>query len=123
VSKRLERLIDYTVKVINRVGLEKYREKYSPGEDRSLLFVVMSPRGQYGFVMRGDRVEVLKELDFEPTFVVTTDEETVWAIAAGKMDLTYATATERVRWSGEYALRDYIILRTLFHELFREVFG
>jgi len=45
----------------------------------------------------------------------------VWAIAAGKMDLTYAVATERVRWAGEKALRDYVVLRQIFEELRKEV--
>jgi len=74
VSKELKELIELTVKAVNKLGLEKYKRKYSPGEDRSLLFIVTSPRGQYGFVMRGNHVEVLRDLKEEPTVMVMTDE-------------------------------------------------
>jgi len=121
VSQDLKKLINAVVDKVNEIGLEKYKAKYSPGENRSLLFVVTSPMGQYGFIMEEDEVKVLEKLKREPTVIVSMNEDTVWAIALGKMDLTYAYATERVKVSGRYALRDYIILRQLFEDLREEV--
>jgi len=122
MSSELRRLVKGVVRILNeKVNLGVYKEKYSPGEDRTLLLIISSPRGQYGFAMMSNRVVVMDELDREPTVIIKTDEKTVWAIAARKMDLGYAVATRRVTFAGEYALRDYIILRSIFEEIREEV--
>ena len=117
MSARLERFIEKAVEVVNKnVDIEEFKEKYSPGENRSMLFVVRGRSSDYGFVIDVDKIRVKGEVE-NPTVTVSCDENTFWRITLKKITLDYAVATRKLSIVGEYFLRDYLILRRLFNDL------
>jgi len=117
LSQRLKEFIDMAVTIVNRdVNLSEFKQKYSPGENRSLLFLVRGAKDEYGFVFESDRIKATSGIE-DPTVMVSTDEDTFWKIILNKTTIDYAVATRKLRIVGEYFLRDFVILRNMFYEL------
>jgi len=119
LSEKIREFIELTVDLVNKeVNVSELKAKYSPGENRTLAFMVTDGESQYGFVFEPDRIKATDEIE-KPTVIVSTDESTFWKIITKKTTLDHAVATRRLRVAGDYFLRDFVILRNMFKELRR----
>ena len=123
MSEELRDFIDSLVRAINKkIPMKQYKERYSPGEDRTLLFVVRGKEKEYGFAMLTDKLITMRKIE-NPTVAVSCTEDTFWKLAAKKITVDWAMATRKLHVAGTYFLRDYIILRNFFDEVYDKMLG
>jgi len=124
MSEELKQALELLIHKVNKkVDLKKLKEQYmEKDEERTLLFVVTGPgQSSHGFVIEGDKLRMAGSVE-KPTVTYFCDEETFWQIALRKKDFNWAFATRRLLVSGDYFLRDFLLLTHIF-EVIREQIG
>ena len=117
-DKEIREFIELAIEIGNtKVNWAKVREKYGVPPDRTLMLKIVDVKGEVGFIIVGDKLYPIRGWE-RPTVVVEMTKDVFWALATRKLSLYDAFMLGLVRFRGEHALRDAMILIPLFDQIY-----
>ena len=119
----IKEFIELVIDIGNRkINWAEVRRKYGIPEDRTLMLKIVDVKGQVGFIIVGDKLYPIRGWE-RPTVVVEMTKDVFWALATKKLSLYDAFIYGLVKFRGDNALRDAMILIPLFDELYSYIVG
>ena len=119
--RRIEQLLPLLVKLGNRTvdWRRLFREAGIP-EDRTMKIVIVDAGVMKGIALKDGRLVLAEDIS-NPTVTVYMTSNVFWAMITGKMSAYEAWLRGLISFSGDFALRDAVLLTRLFDELRRVV--
>jgi hypothetical protein len=99
------------------VNIPEFKKIYFPDEDRTLELIIEGMEDlDTGFVIQDSKFRTIKKLKDTPTATFKCSEETYLRLATDEVTFAQCYFWGWMDISGEFALRDYEILKRMFNK-------
>lgn len=119
----IREFIELVIEIGNRkINWASVKQQYGIPDDRTLMLRIVDVQGAVGFVIVGDKLYPIRGWE-RPTVTIEMTKDVFWALATKKLSLYDAFIMGLVKFRGDNALRDAMILIPLFDEIYNYIMG